>query len=82
MLPSLLPAVTQRFQNLLLGHQPYEWVAHDLLLPAPVSPTALFTQSPNVTVRLVNSDGACWEADFPAAGTKKNTAEQFQAGVP
>jgi hypothetical protein len=54
----------------------------NLLLPAPVSMTALFAQSPSVTVRLVNSGGTCWEADFPAASTKKNTAEQFQAGVP
>jgi cysteine-rich repeat protein len=53
-----------------------------LLLPTPVSGTQLFTQSPSITVRLVNSDGTCWEADFPAAAAKKNTPEQFQASVP
>jgi cysteine-rich repeat protein len=53
-----------------------------LVLPPPFTPFQLFEQSPSVIVRLVNSIGMCWEAEFPVASTRKHTGERFLARVP
>jgi len=51
-------------------------------LPPAFTPFQLFEQSPSVTVRLVNGEGVCWEADFRVSSTKKNTGNRFLASVP
>jgi len=52
-----------------------------LSLPGPVGPQRYFNQSSTVSLQIVNeSDGSCWQADFPDA--KANNASQFKAVTP
>lgn len=52
-------------------------------MPTPLNATEFFDQDTNVTVYVVNNaTAACWQTDFVAAGTKKNTGEQFKANAP
>lgn len=48
----------------------------NLPIPTPVGP-GLFAQDTAVTVQLVNSDGACWEAEF-SAPAKGNSSKGFK----
>jgi hypothetical protein len=49
-----------------------------LQLPDPTAPQMQYP----VTVQLYASDGACWEADFPQAGTLKNDETGYTARTP
>jgi cysteine-rich repeat protein len=54
----------------------------NFVAPTAFSPGQMFHQAPNVTIRLVNSLGRCWESDFPVLSATRNSAERFQAKVP
>ncbi len=54
----------------------------NLALPGALTPFQYFQQSPDLNVRLVNSEGHCWETVFPVSSTRKNSATRFQARVP
>ena len=50
-----------------------------LTLPPAFSSLELFDQSPNVTMQIGNSEGACWGASYAPLWTKRNSAESFRA---
>ena len=53
----------------------------NLALPGPQLPVAYFTQSAQVTVRLMRDDaGTCWESIYPAS--RRNLPAGFKAVIP
>jgi len=52
-------------------------------LPGPVSTDHYFNQDGNVIVQLIRGDtGACWEADYDAGVTRRNSGKRFRASIP
>lgn len=47
--------------------------------PSPVTPSAMFSQDPDVTVQLHNGKGVCWTSSFQPADTSKSDESVFKA---